>query len=137
MLIDTQNNEVIKALVGNVEWIFSRPFYNDSLRIAFRANNKLCGLQISNRPSWTKYGHRSVEHSEHSDWRIELMERNDILGMVMFFNPALMTETEKAEWDALCAVEKRKKEAAAIKERERDLENKRRQLAELKKELGD
>lgn len=137
MLANNENNNVLKSLVGNVEWILCRPDFQDSLRIVFRVDGKLSGFVIY--PSTpTKYGFRSVEKVGPTKIIIEhFKDRRDILALVSFLDETKLTDAEREEWKNIC-----RKSEQEEKGRQQQLEadeqrRKRQQYEQLKKELGE
>lgn len=111
-----QNNEVLKALVGKVEWIYSHPLFGIS-RIVFRRDGELHGLRIREIERGAYYGPRGKvnDYPGLNDTVFEPLDRDRVLELVMYINPALFTEAEKAEWDVYCEAEHVRKEEARAK----------------------
>ena len=137
MIYDERNNATLKALIVKVEWIYAKPYFNDTLCIVFRVNGHLNGLQINQRPTWTRYGQFNVERSPHSDYHIDVMDRKHILAMVSYINEALLTEEEKAEWQQICQGEAESKAKSKEQSDRAEQDRKRREYERLKKEFGD
>lgn len=139
MLSNDKNNETLKALVGNVEWIQSHPLFG-VMRIVFRRDGELHGLRIREVERGAYYGPRGKvnNYPELNETVFEELERYEILELVMYLSgTALFTEAEKVEWDSWCEVEHKRQEQLRAKMAADELQRKRQQLVELKKELGE
>lgn len=138
MLYDSQNNEVLKALVGNVEWIYSHPLFGVP-RIVFRCDGKLGGLRIREIERGAYYGpHGKVNNYPGlNETVLEPLDRGEVLEMVMYLNPVLFTEAEKVEWDAYAEAEHKRREELQARMLASEKRRKLQELARLKKELGE
>lgn len=136
MFEDNANNEYLKALVGNVEWILSQVYFQEQFRLAFRVNGELRGLTID-RYAPMMYGTFEVKKVGPEQIVVKPMERNAVLAMVFVLDKSRLTGSEIAEWEAYCEKEARERERKEVEERERELKAKRQQLKTLKRELGE
>lgn len=134
-----KNNEVLKALVGNIEWIYTHPLF-DVPRIVFRRDGELHGFCIREIELGAYYGpHGKVNNYPGLNETVfEPLDRKEVLELVMYLKgTALFTEAEKAEWDTYCEAEHKRLAEIREKTTADELRRKRQQLAELKRELGD
>lgn len=137
MLTGDANNEALKVLVGKVEWIYSHPLFGIP-RIVFRRDGELHGLRIREIERGAYYGPRGKVNNYPglNETVLEPLDRTDVLEMVMYLNPALFTEAEKAEWDTYAEAENKRREELQARMTADEKRRKLQQLAQLKKDLG-
>lgn len=130
------NSEPLQTLVGQVEWVLSQPWFQDSLRVAFRVDGELRGFQIEFRVP-KRYSSFSIDPVGPGTVWVNSLARIDILAMVSFLNGSKLTQAELVEWERHCREEDIRREKKKQAQAEQDRERKRQQLEELKRELGE
>lgn len=92
----------LKALVGNVEWIYSHPGFDDSLQIVFRVSGELRGLSFERHEHGKVFDAPRLERFSFTEMIVKPMSRDDVLKLVYLQELKgaplkLLTDAESAE----------------------------------------
>lgn len=122
MYENTERN--LKALVGNVEWIYSHPGFDDSLQIVFRVNGELRGLSFERYERGKVFDNPRVERFSFTEMIVKPMSRDNVLKLVYLQELKdaplkLLTDAERAENETYFKVEDKRKQWERQQERER------------------
>ena len=146
MLTDQTTTEAIKALIGQVEWVYhlDKPGAYTGLDLIFRVGGELRGLTFYLHEPGLLFGQRGREnrYPGANSLVIKPLERERMLTVATYLelkqdHPVLLTDAERAEWDGIVARNAAKREKNEQDEAQRQREIKRRQYEELKKEFKD